>query len=185
MLLLSIFHRWFGPNPASFFTTCLLSKRGTDITGQASDMIINKQKPPEKTNDWLHSNSEEQAFIEKLITFPDENPLGNTEKCHLFDIWFDILFRLSCCYISSLLPNVLLRNVSLHYFLELDTRIVGYFCPIFLFFDLSQPPSCLLFHFRELNATPFHGCWNVSGEGVNTAPGVVYLTPLWPLTKPY
>lgn len=87
-----------------FFTTCLLSKRGTDITLQPYDMIINKQKPPEKTNDWLYSSSQERASIEKLswlIKFQDNNPL-------LF-VWY---FTLINCYAAAYLnfvPNFPLK----------------------------------------------------------------------------
>lgn len=37
-------------------------KRGIDITLQPCDTMINKQQPPEKSNDWLESNSKERPI---------------------------------------------------------------------------------------------------------------------------
>ena len=56
-------------------------------------------------------------------------------------------------------------------FVNID--VVLYFCQTF--FGLI---SSLAHEFPHLDGTPFHESLNVSGEGVNTTSGVVYLTPL-------
>lgn len=152
--------------PAAFSGRYAMSGNHNHLIQQRS-----KRLPPEKAR--LAVNPPRP--FEKLV---ETTTRGNQTNAACFTL--QIFWTCHC--VSSSLPKPT-HDLFLHYLLQLEIDLVWWFCRKSLFFSLLSLPVVFV---SALDATE-QLCMEslkVPGEGVNTAPGGVYLTPLWPLTKP-